>query len=99
MQMVLWGFITTFFVQHSTWVAQAAGVLISVVLLWGVLFRSNLGIALPFIEEMWARNLGQLFATPLRLYEFVVTLTLMSAIRTAIAVAPASILALPLYDV
>ena len=28
-QMVLWGFITVFFVQHSTWVAQATGVLIS----------------------------------------------------------------------
>ncbi len=99
MQMVLWGFITTFFVQHSTWVAQAAGVLISAVLLWDVLFRSNLGVALPFIEEMWARNLGQLFVTPLRPYEFVVALTLMSAIRTVVAVAPASILALPLFDV
>ncbi len=99
MQMVLWGFITTFFVQNSTWVAQAAGVLISAVLLWDVLFRSNLGIALPFIEEMWSRNLGQLFATPLRPYEFVVALTLMSAIRTVVAVAPASILALPFFDV
>ena len=26
MQMVLWGFITMFFLQHSSWVAQAAGV-------------------------------------------------------------------------
>ena len=99
MQMVLWGFITTFFVQHSSWVAQAAGVLISAVLLWDVLFRANLGIALPFIEEMWARNLGQLFVTPLRPYEFVVALTVMSAIRTVVAVAPASLLALPFYDV
>jgi ABC-2 type transport system permease protein len=99
MQMVLWGFITTFFLQHSSWVAQAAGVLISAVLLWDVLFRANLGVALPFIEEMWARNLGQLFVTPLRPYEFVVALNLMSAIRTVVAVAPASVLALPLYDV
>ena len=64
-----------------------------------VLFRANLGIALPFIKEMRARNLGQLFATLLRPYVFVVALILMSAIRTAIVVAPASILALPLYDV
>src|SRR5512144_1093433 len=55
-QMVLWGFVTLFFVQHSTWVAQAAGVLISAVLLWGVLFRSNLGISVTFMEEMWARK-------------------------------------------
>ena len=99
MQLVMWGFITTFLFQHSTWVAQAAGVLIGLILLLDVLFRSNLGIALPFIKEMRARNLGQLFATLLRPYVFVVALTLMSAIRTAIVVAPASILASPLYDV
>ena len=31
-QMILWGFVTTFFLQNSSWVAQAAGVLISAVL-------------------------------------------------------------------
>ena len=57
----LWGFITLFFRQHSSWVAEAAGVLISAVLLWDVLFRANLGISLSFLEEMWSRNLGQIF--------------------------------------
>lgn len=98
-QMVLWGFITVFFVQHSTWVAQATGVLISAVLLWDVLFRSNLGVALPFMEEMWSRNLGSLFVSPLRAHELVVSLTVMSLIRTLIGVTPAAFLALPFFDV
>ncbi len=99
MQMLLWGFITTFFVQHSSWVAQATGVLISAVLLWDVLFRSNLGVSLPFTEEMWARNLAQLFVSPLRVHEMVASLLIMSFIRTVISVTPAAFLALPLYDV
>ena len=99
MQLFLWGFITTFFVEHSSWVAQATGVLISAVLLWDVLFRSNLGLALSFIEEMWSRNLGQLFVSPLRAYELVAALMIMSFIRTIISVAPAALLALPLFDV
>lgn len=98
-QMILWGFITTFFLSHSTWVAQAAGVLISAVLLWDVLFRANLGLSLSFIEEMWSRNLGQLFVSPLRPYELVASLTIMSFIRTTISVVPAALLALPFYDV
>jgi len=98
-QMVLWGFVTTFFVQHSSWVAQAAGVLISAVLLWDVLFRSNLGVSLTFMEEMWARNLGQMFVSPLRAYEMVAALMIMSLIRTLISVTPAALLALPLYDI
>src|SRR3546814_7636414 len=42
-------------------VLQAAGVLIAAVLLWDVLFRSNIGVAISFLEEMWSRNLAQLF--------------------------------------
>ncbi|MEE9545252.1 MAG: ABC transporter permease [Rhodospirillales bacterium] len=99
MQMMLWGFITTFFLEHSTWVAQAAAVLISAVLLWDVLFRSNLGVALSFIEEIWSRNLGQLFVSPLRPCELVSSLLIMSFIRTIISVTPAAFLALPFFDV
>ncbi len=98
-QMVLWGFITVFFREHSSWVAEAAAVLISAVLLWDVLFRSNLGLSLSFLEEMWARNLAQLFISPLRPYELVAAVSLMSLIRTLIGVTPAALLALPLFDV
>ncbi len=98
-QMILWGFVTLFFLQHSSWLAQAAGVLISAVILWDVLFRSNLGVSLSFMEEMWARNLGQLFVSPLRPGELVAALTIMSLIRTVISVAPAAVLALPFFDV
>ncbi len=98
-QMILWGFVTKFFMGHSSWVAEAAAVLISAVLLWDVLFRANLGVSLPFIEEMWSRNLAQLFVSPLRDAELIAALVLMSLVRTLISVTPAALLALPLYDV
>jgi len=97
MQLFLWGFISTFFIEHSSWLARAGGVLISAVLLWDVLFRANLGVALSFIEEMWSRNLGSLFVTPLRPVELIAALIIMSLVRTTIAVAPAAVLALPLF--
>lgn len=98
-QMVMWGFITVFFRQNSTWVQGAVGVLISAVLLWDVLFRSNLGVSLSFLEEVWSRNLGQLFVSPLRPAEMVVALVVMSLIRTVISALPAALLALPFFDV
>lgn len=96
-QMIMWGFITTFFLQHSSWLAQAAGALIGAVLLWDVMFRGNLGVSVSFLEEMWARNLGHLFVSPLRPYEFIVALTAMSAIRTVLGILPAALLAIPFY--
>lgn len=98
-QLLLWGFITTFFLQHSSWLAQAAGALISAVLLWDVLFRSNLGLSLTFVEEIWARNLGQLFISPLRPTEMIAALMIISFVRTIISVTPAAFLALPFFGV
>jgi ABC-2 type transport system permease protein len=97
MQMVLWGFISEFLLTNSTWVAQAAGVLIAAVLLWDVLFRGQLGFSISFLEEMWSRNLPNLFVTPLRPLEFVIALIAMSLIRTLIGVIPAALLAIAFY--
>lgn len=95
--MVVWGFTSQFFMQHSTWVAQAAGVLIGAVILWDVMFRGNLGVSLSFMEEMWSRNLGHLSVSPLRPHELVAAMLTMSLIRTMIGVVPAALLAIPLY--
>jgi ABC-2 type transport system permease protein len=97
-QMILWGFITVFLVNHSSWLAQASGVLLSGVLLWDVLFRGQLGVSLVFMEEMWSRNLGHLFVSPLRPFELGCALLTMSLIRTLIGVGGAALIAIPLFD-
>lgn len=96
-QMVLWGFISMFLQQNSSWVARAAGVLIASVILWDVLFRGQLGVSVSFMEEMWSRNLGHLFTSPLRPVELACALMTMSLIRTLIGTLPATLLAIPLY--
>lgn len=96
-QMILWGFIAKFLATQSEWVAQAPGLLIAAVLLWDVLFRSQLGVSLTFFEEMYSRNLGQLFVSPLRPYELVISKLVISLLRTLIGVGAAALLAIPLY--
>ena len=93
MQMLIWGFLSTFLYQHSEWFARAGGVLIAAVLLWDIMFRSNIGVSISFLEEMWSRNLGQLFASPLRPYEWAMSLLAIAGLRTLIGVVPA----IPLY--
>lgn len=95
--MVLWGLVTKFLLTNTDWLSQVAGLFIGAIFLWDVMFRGNLGVAIPFLEEMWSRNLGNLFASPLRPLEMVAALFVMSALRTAIGVIPAGLLAIPLY--
>ncbi len=96
-QVVMWGFITQFFSASSAWLVQASGVLIAAVLLWDVMFRGNLGVSLSFFEELYSRNLGYLFASPLRPLELVAALLGISLVRTLIGVGGAALIAIPLY--
>lgn len=96
-QIILWGFISKHFMAQSSLVADAAGALLGAVLLWDVLFRGQLGYSISFLEELWSRNLGQLFVSPLRPFELILALTAISMIRTLIGVGPAAFLAIPLY--
>lgn len=98
MQMVLWGFFSEFFRTQSSTLAQAAGMFIGAMLLWDSLFRSNLGVSVSFLEEMWSRNLGHLFVSPLRPAEYLVSLILMSILRTLTGIIPACLLAIPFYE-
>lgn len=96
-QIVLWGFISKHFTGQVSGAVEAAGALLAAVLLWDILFRGQLGYSISFLEEMWSRNLGQLFVSPLRPHEMVIALTTISLIRTLIGVLPAAFLAIPLY--
>ncbi len=97
LQMIVWGFITVFFVRHSSWLVQASGVLIGAVLLWDVLVRSQFGMTLSLLEEMWSRNLANLFVSPLRPVEFAMALMVLAMLRSLLGVVPAALLAIPLF--
>jgi ABC-2 type transport system permease protein len=96
-QMVLWAFINQYLTTQIPWVAQAGGLFIAAVLLWDVLFRAQLGVSVVFFEEMYSRNLGQLYASPLRPWEHMVSLLVISLMRTLIGVGTAAALAYVLY--
>ena len=62
--------------------------------MWDILFRGQLGFSISFMEEMWARNMGNLMISPLRPIEFLAALMVMSVVRLAIGVIPATIMAI-----
>ena len=98
LQIVTWGFLQNYISQNSGFFAQAGGTLIGAVILWDILFRGQLGFSISFLEEMWARNLGNLMMSPLKPIEFLISLMIMSLIRLAIGVIPMTLLALFFFD-
>ncbi len=97
MQIVLWGFLSEYLVAHSSYLAQASGVLLAAALLWDVMFRGQLGVSVVFFEELYSRNLGHLFASPLRPYELAGALFAISLLRTLIGSGMAALFAFWFY--
>ncbi len=95
--MILWAFLTVYLTPTTSFLKDAPGFFIGAVLLWDVLFRGQLGVSLTFIEEMYSRNLANLFVSPLRLEEFIAGQLVMSLLRALIGVGGACVFAFLLF--
>ena len=93
-QMVMWGFLQTYLNGQTGFAARAGGTLIGAILLWDILIRGQLGLSVSFLEEMWSRNIANLFISPLRPGEFLIALMAMSLVRLIIGVVPVTLLAI-----
>jgi ABC-2 type transport system permease protein len=98
LQIITWGFIQNYVSQNASFFARAGGTLVGAVILWDILFRGQLGFSISFLEEMWARNLGNLMMSPLKPIEFLFALMAMSLIRLAIGIIPMTLLAMIFFD-
>jgi ABC-2 type transport system permease protein len=87
--MIMWAFVTVYLRPTNNFLSDAPGLFIGAVLLWDILFRGQLGVSLTFFEEMYSRNLGNLFVSPLRAWELIAGQLLMSLLRTLIGVGAA----------
>lgn len=98
LQMCIWGFTTSYLVgQGRSPAAIVGGALLGGVLLWEVTLRSQMGVAISFLEELWSRNLGHIFVSPIRPWELIAAQVLVSLARTLFGVLPAVALAWALY--
>src|SRR5215472_5478869 len=96
-QMLVWGFLQLYIGQNAGYFARAGGTFIGAVLLWDILFRGQLGFSISFMEEMWARNIGNLMMSPLRPLEFITALMVMSIVRLSVGVIPVTLLCIAFF--
>ena len=68
---VLWGFITRYLNSFASGGFNFVPSLLGAVLLWGFLTRVMQGVTQAFFEDVWSRNFLNVFATPLKISEYV----------------------------
>jgi ABC-2 type transport system permease protein len=97
--MLVWGYTSRFFAARmGSPVSVAAGALLGGVILWEVCLRSQMGFSVTFLEEIWSRNLGHLFVSPLRPSEMLAAFSGFAILRMLLGVVPTALIAWLLYS-
>jgi ABC-2 type transport system permease protein len=81
LDLVIWGFITLYLARFQNQIPGFITFFLGALILWDILFRAQQGITISFLEEIWARNLMNLFASPLKPSEFLAATMVMSIFK------------------
>ncbi len=87
MDLIVWGFVSIYLMGTGNDVPRFVGFFLGALILWDLLYRANLGVAVLFLEEVWTKNLLNLFASPLKSSELLAGMILSSFLRALIGVA------------
>lgn len=97
-QILIWGFLQIHVFQQAGPGAVVLSALLGAILLWDVAWRGQLSLSLALFEEVWSRNLGHLLVSPLRPWELLAGLMLVSIAKTGTAMIPAVAIAAIAFD-
>jgi ABC-2 type transport system permease protein len=95
MDLLVWGFVTAYFERVA--VPGAVLFLLGGVIFWDVFYRSQQSITLSITEEIWVRNILNVFIAPVRVSELMLATCLLGVLRAIANAAVLGALAFLLY--
>ncbi len=98
LDLLIWGFITIYLEQFQGALPNFLAFFLGALILWDILYRSQQGISVSFLEEVWSRNLLNLFVSPLSPAEFLIATMLISLFKLLSAAFVMAILAWLFYS-
>ncbi|MFZ4597602.1 MAG: ABC transporter permease [Terrimicrobiaceae bacterium] len=96
--LMVWGFLTLFLKENTSGdFPHFITFLIGAMIFWDILFRAQQGLAISFLEDVWTRNLLNVFVAPVRPSEYVLATALVGMLRVTVTVIVLTILAAVAY--
>jgi ABC-2 type transport system permease protein len=89
LNMTLFGYVSLSIVRNYGHVDVMTNAYMGGVMLTEIMTRSVMGMLVMYMEEVWSRNLGHLFASPLRLRDYIAGLISLCTTRCLLSVVPA----------
>jgi len=98
LDLLVWGFLSVYLARFRENLPGFIMFFIGALILWDILFRSQTGISVSFLEDVWSKNFLNLFASPLNPAEYITALMLVSLIKLLVTALVMACLAWLLYS-
>ena len=95
--LLVWGFVTIYLRQFEGALPNFLAFFLGGLILWDILFRSQVGVSVAYLEEVWSRNLLNLFVSPLRPAEFLGASMMIAIMRVGFTATVTLVLAWGFY--
>lgn len=95
--LLLWGLTSRYIVSTGTGSNTVVLALLGGIILWIFPWRGQYEITVSLLEDLWNRNLVNLFATPILFSEWVVTVMLIGIFKSTVSFLFAALIAIFLY--
>jgi ABC-2 type transport system permease protein len=93
----VWGFLTLYVNQTGTTLPNAMAIFLGGAILWNVFLRAAQDASVSFLDDVWARSVVTLFASPLRLVEYGASLMAVGVIKVILGLSVMGVAAWFLY--
>lgn len=95
--LLLWGLTSTYFESQLPRGSGIIFAIVSGIIFWLVVERANTDITFSILQELWDKNLINIFATPLTFAEWITSFIVLTVLKTAASFSFAVLLAYTLY--
>lgn len=98
MELLVWGFVSMYILSLSGGtLARILVALINGMIFWDILYRSQQGVSISIIEDIWTQNIINMLTSPLRIWEWLLATFIYGFAKTTLITVILSTIALTLY--
>lgn len=97
LEILLWGITSVWIQQQQGTIPHIALAVLTGLVFWQIVWRGNYEVTVNLLEEFWSRNLVNLFSTPLKVTEWMVSIMLIGLVKISVSMLFGALLVWLLY--
>lgn len=98
LDLLVWGFLSVYLEKINLSGVNIVSILLGAVIFWEFLSRSQGAVSIAFLEDVWERNVLNIFVTPVKVSEFLTSTILLGFIRVISVGIAVGVVAFLLYQ-